>query len=255
MSQKFEKSYQVHVYETAPNARLSPYSLLNYLQDIASDHAEMLGFGRDDLMKQNSFWVLSRLYVEFISWPEWNEKISLRTWPNGIDKIFALRNFEISYTDGNILGYATSSWLILDRTTRKIQRPEVLLEGLFVPEQEKFAIRNASKLDTLVEQGQTNLCFRIKTSDLDINFHTNNAVYLRWILDSYDPGFLMKNDPESIEINYLAESKYDEEILIRTTAENDQCFNHSIIRKEDDKELCRVRMVWRPLINKKSKVI
>jgi len=249
MSSKFEKSYQIHVYETSPNARLSIHSLLNYLQDIASDHAEMLGFGRDDLMKQNSFWVLSRLYIEITHWPGWDEIIFLRTWPNGTDKLFALRNYEICYLNGHILGYASSSWLILDRTTKRIQRPESFIDGLNISKPEKFEIRNATKLETFAEQGQTNHCFRIKTSDLDLNFHTNNAVYLRWISDSYDPGFLLKNDPQSIEINYLAESKYNEEIVIRTTAENERIFNHSICRAEDYKELCRVRMVWRPGIN------
>ena len=45
-------------------ARLNLYSLFNYLQDIASDHAVKLGFGRDDLMRENRFWVLSRMYAE-----------------------------------------------------------------------------------------------------------------------------------------------------------------------------------------------
>jgi acyl-ACP thioesterase len=106
------------------------------------------------------------------------------------------------------------------------------------------------KLEAAVEQGETNHCFRIKTSDLDINLHTNNAVYLRWISDCYDIGFLMKNVPQSVEINYLAESKYDEEIIIRTSADGEGSFNHSIFRKNDNKELCRVRMVWKPQVKK-----
>ena len=61
---KFEKEYTVHVYETGPDGKLNLYSLFDYLQDIASDHAVKLGFGRDDLMKQNHFWVLSRIYAE-----------------------------------------------------------------------------------------------------------------------------------------------------------------------------------------------
>jgi hypothetical protein len=60
----FDKNYNVHVYETGPDGRLNLLSLFNYFQDIASDHAELLGFGRDDLMKDNRFWVLSRMYAE-----------------------------------------------------------------------------------------------------------------------------------------------------------------------------------------------
>jgi hypothetical protein len=48
---QFEKEFIVHVYETGPDGRLSLASLFNYMQDIASDHAEKLGFGRDDLMR------------------------------------------------------------------------------------------------------------------------------------------------------------------------------------------------------------
>ncbi|MGE5419554.1 MAG: acyl-[acyl-carrier-protein] thioesterase [Chloroflexota bacterium] len=250
MFPKFEKPYRIHVYETGPNGKLNIQSLFNYMQDIASDHAENLGYGRNDLTEHNSFWVLSRLYAEIYHLPEWEDDIVIRTWPNGTDRLFALRNYEIMYPDGHILAYASSSWLILDKVTKKVQRPEILFAGRILPTPEKFEIRNATKLEAAVEQGETNLCFRIKTSDLDINLHTNNAVYLRWISDSYDLGFLMKNDPQSIEINYLAESKYDEEVIIRTSADGEGSFNHSIFRKDDNKELCRVRMVWKPQVKK-----
>ncbi|MGE5406548.1 MAG: hypothetical protein ACM3NR_02450, partial [Methanosarcina sp.] len=66
----------------------------------------------------------------------------------------------------------------------------------------------------------------------------------KWIIDNYDLGFLMKNDPQSAEINYLAESKHGEEISIRTSPENNNSFSHSIIRS-DGKELCRIRMEWK----------
>jgi medium-chain acyl-[acyl-carrier-protein] hydrolase len=90
---QFEKEYTVHVYETGPDGRLNIYSLFNYMQDIASENAIMLGFGRDDLLKNNHFWVLSRMYAEITEWPRWEEKIIVKTWPNGTDKLFAMRNY------------------------------------------------------------------------------------------------------------------------------------------------------------------
>ncbi len=101
--------------------------LFNYMQDIASDHAVKLGFGRDDLMRDNRFWVLSRMYAEIKYWPLWEDKIIVRTWPNGTDKLFALRNYEVNYPDGRHIASGTSSWLILDQTTRKVQRPDSFL--------------------------------------------------------------------------------------------------------------------------------
>ena len=89
-----EKEYNVHVYEMGPDGKLSLYSFFDYLEDIASDHAVSLGYGRDDLMKQNHIWVLSRIYAEIQEWPAWRDKLTVRTWPRGTDRLFALRDFD-----------------------------------------------------------------------------------------------------------------------------------------------------------------
>ena len=245
---QFEKEYRVHVYETGPDGKLNLYSLFNYMQDIASDHAIKLGFGRNDLMRDNRFWVLSRIYAVITEWPLWEDSIIVKTWPNGTDKLFALRNYEVKYPDGRHIASCTSSWLILDRTTKKVQRPDSILTQ-YNPDlrTESSPIRYAVKIESAAENGHISPIFRIKVSDLDVNLHTNNVRYLKWVSDSYDLGFVMKNVPQSAEINYLAESRFDEEIMIRTSIENENgCFfNHSIFRTNDNKELCRIRIEWK----------
>lgn len=247
-SLQFEKEYRIHVYETGPDGKLNLYSMFNYMQDIASDHAIKLGFGRDDLMRDNRFWVLSRMYAEFITWPLWEDSIIIKTWPNGTDKLFALRNYDVRFPDGRHIASGSSSWLILDRLTKKVQRPDSILAG-YNPDLHPVdsPVRYASKLDFVTGNGEVSSPFRIKVSDLDINFHTNNVRYLNWIYDSYDLQFLIKNDPRSAEINYLAESIYNEEIIIKTsTNQLDSLLkDHSVIRTTDNKELCRIRIGWK----------
>lgn len=112
---QMSKKYRVYVYETGPEGRVNLWALFNYMQDIASEHAVNLGFGRDDLLKRNHF-------------------------------------------------------------------------------------------------------------------------------------------PCSAEINYLAESVYDEDIFVRTSEEQGTniFFNHSVFRKNDNKELCRIRIEWKKERIKKS---
>ena len=247
-SLQFEKEYRIHFYETGPDGMLNLYSLFNFMQDIASDHAVKLGFGRDDLMRDNRFWVLSRMYAVITEWPSWGDTIILKTWPNGTDKLFALRNYEVKFPDGRHIASGTSSWLILDRTTKKVQRPDSILTQ-YNPNlhQVDSPVRYASKIEPAAEDGRISPGFRVKVSDLDINLHTNNVQYLKWVSDSYDLDFVMKNFPQSAEINYLAESLYDQDIIIRTSVEkeNSSFYNHSIIRTNDNKELCRIRIEWR----------
>jgi acyl-ACP thioesterase len=250
---QFEKKYRIHVYETGPDGKLNLYSLFNYLQDIASDHAIKLGFGRDDLLRDNRFWVLSRIYAEITQMPKWEDSIIVKTWPNGTDKLFALRNFNVSFPDGSHIASATTSWLILDTTTRKVQRPDNILAKFYSDlNPNDSSIRYASKLEPSSEDSKSSQLYRIKVSDLDVNLHTNNVRYLAWVSDCYNLEFVLKNFPRSAEINYLAESQFEEEVVIKTSGGkmNDSVYNHSIFRVSDNKELCRIRIEWNEINTK-----
>jgi medium-chain acyl-[acyl-carrier-protein] hydrolase len=248
-----EKEYKIHVYETGPDGKLNLFSLFDFLQDIASEHAVRLGFGRDDLMKENHFWVLSRIYAVISIWPKWEDTIVIRTWHKGTDKLFGMRDFEAFFPDGRPIASAASSWLIVDRSTKKIQRPDKILTDLFPVPPKNALPRNAAKLEQAVEDGIILPDFRVKISDLDINLHTNNVRYLKWVTDTYDLDFSMKNVIWSAEINYLAESVYNDEITIRKSVGKDDktLFDHSIFRKNDNKELCRIRLCWKDNIQTK----
>ena len=242
---KLQKEYKIHVYETDTDSKLNLVSLFNYLQDVASEHAEILGFGRDDLMKHNHFWALSRMYAEISIWPAWGETIVVNTNPNGTDKLFALRNYEVCYPDGRHIAFATSSWLILDHSTRKIQRPETALSHFNRhPETQESPIRYASKLEFVDSEAKKSDRFKVKISDLDVNLHTNNVKYLQWINDVYDLDFVKQNTIHSIEINYLSESFCNNEVFLQTCPSNDGYYNHSVMRT-DSKELCRVKLGWK----------
>lgn len=245
---KFEKEYKIHVYETGPEGRLTLYSLFDYLQDIASDHAVVLGYGRDDLLERNQFWVLSRMYAEINDLPVWGERVIVRTWPRGTEKLFALRDYLVMMPDGRKVAMATSSWLIIDRTTRKIQRTDHGLSSFINnPEPDHVLPRNAAKLYPPATEEHFTSHFRVKVSDLDINLHTNNVRYLKWIIDSHNPAFVMNNVPAFVEINYLAESRYNDEINIKMSENKDRdtISDYSIVRAPDESELCRARIIWK----------
>ncbi len=245
---KLEKNFAVHVYEMGPDGGLNLHSLFDYFQDIASDHAVKLGYGREELMKHNNFWVLSRIYAEISTLPKWGETIIIRTWPRGTERLFALRDFEARYPDGRSVARATSSWLIIDRDSRRIQRPDNNLSK-YDPDSpgEKALSRNAIKLEPADPNGHRTQQFSVRISDLDINLHTNNARYLKWVTDSYDLDFVLRNVPLSAEINYLAESRYNDSIAIVKSEEKENCnsFYHSIMRTSDNTELCRIRINWK----------
>jgi acyl-ACP thioesterase len=106
--------------------------------------------------------------------------------------------------------------------------------------------RNAEKVGPLSENGQKSDPFIIKVSDLDVNLHTNNVKYIKWVTDTYDLEYILNHTPVSLEVNYLAESVFGEEVFIRSDREsNNNSFVHSVIRSLDNKELSRMRIDWK----------
>jgi len=242
---KLQKQFKIPVYDTGIDGKINLVSLFNYFQDIASDHAEILGFGRADLMKLNHFWALSRMYAEISLLPEWGDTIIVTTYPNGVDKLFALRNYDVKFHDGQHIASVTSSWLILDCFTRRIQKPEAALSHFNQnPEAQDSQLRYAEKLEFAGNETVNSESFKVKISDLDTNFHTNNVKYLQWAIDSYELDFVKQNTICSVEINYLTESFHNDEVFLQTRADNNNFFNHSVMRT-DGKELCRMRFGWK----------
>ncbi len=98
-------------------------------------------------------------------------------------------------------------------------------------------IRNPEKLREASEKGRLSPLFRVKINDLDINLHTNNVNYIKWVTDTYDLNFVMNHRAFSAEINYLAEAIFGDEIVIRTSADeaDGRYFNHSVIRTDRQK--------------------
>ena len=246
-SLEYSKEYNVHVYELSSNGILSIHSLFNYMQDIASEHATRLRFGKDDLLRENRFWVLSRLFSTIRRWPSWEEKLTLTTWPRGTDKLFALRDYELADSKGSSVASATSSWLVVDRTTRRVQRPDSMLNHITTDMPSRKATgRNADKIDPVGSGAEKGVPFRVKQTDLDLNLHVNHVNYIKWITDYYTPAFTRKKMPVEIEFNFLAEARLDEDLLPETSVCSDipGTFNHSLFRAADNVEICRARIRW-----------
>ena len=244
----YERKYPVNIFNTDLTGRLSPGGLFNFFEDIAGRHALELGWGRDNLMSNGVFWALSRMVVKVEKLPLAWEEVTLRTWPRGTEAIYALRDLEMYDASGNRLAGASSSWVIVDYHTRKAQRPDKALSDLHARfPQERATEANARKVPALPAGERQTTRIRVKLDDIDVNRHVNNARYIHWTVNCYDPEFISEHVPDTIEVNYIAEGHQDEMINIFTAPfdEAGTSFIHSVTRESDGSELCRVRMSWK----------
>jgi len=246
MKASWEDEYHISFYEVDTKNEAFLPVLWSFMQETAWHHADHLRLGYSDLMEQQYFWVLSRLSVQMEEYPRWGDRIRVKTWLSGTGRLFALRQFSIADQSGRILGTAKSAWLVLDLRGRKPQKIEPLfshLRNLFDP---LLPAEEPEKLPALVRT-QWKKSYEVRYSDIDVHHHVNNVKYIEWILDSYPVEINRTHQIHTFDINFLAESSYEDAISVRTETlqEFPPAFLHGIFREEGGRELCRARAGWK----------
>jgi acyl-ACP thioesterase len=86
----------------------------------------------------------------------------------------------------------------------------------------------------------------VRRSDLDVNRHVNNAVYVRWALDAAPPELVETARLSSLEVSVRAEARAGDAVLARWAREPgaEDAWLHQLLREEDGRELARLRTRW-----------
>ncbi|MDR0598279.1 MAG: acyl-ACP thioesterase [Treponema sp.] len=188
---------------------LTMAAAFDYFQEAAIRHAENLGVGREPMSALGQGWVLSRLSVLLRRRPRQAEQLTVRTWPRGWERLFAIRDFDIQDETGTPVALARSCWLIVDMEKRRPLRPQTAMEKLPLNEGLDALADGGQGLDAPAEPekaGERAAAY----SDIDFNGHMNNARYVQWIQDILEPGALALAKTMRLDINYLREVKLGE---------------------------------------------
>ncbi len=250
---KWTDNYLISSYEVDARGRASLTTIFKFMQETAYKHADHLGFGYTQLQESGLFWVLSRLLIRVHRYPRWDEKIRVQTWPSGMDRLLAFRDFSILDEKDAVIGAAGSAWLMLDTEKRRPRRPgefDRLTVNSHLFPTERSLERRPGKVAALTEP-EEGVSFPVRYSDLDLYDHVNNAGYVRWISDNYPGEILRRNDVVECEINFVSEAKMGDEAAIYTQSLEDvpgdasYRFRHAVKRKSDNKDICLAEMIWR----------
>jgi medium-chain acyl-[acyl-carrier-protein] hydrolase len=209
----WEEAYCLRSYEVDFQDRLRLSALFHFMQETASNQIERQGVGIDVLRIDNQAWVLSRLLIGMERYPGGGEEIRIKTWPRGIDRLFALREFLITSREGEVLGRVTSKWLLVDLTTRRPKRLEEVFKRMPIDPGNRALDRRLEKLPSL-ESPEEVLIVRAAYQQIDLNRHVNNAHYLDWILNSFPLEWHQRYQLAGLQINFLAETRFGEGLTI-----------------------------------------
>lgn len=239
----WREQFKVHSFEVDLNQRGTLESLCRHFQEAAWNHAEHLGVGYERLSQENRVWVLARLLVKIERHPHWAETITVQTWPRQSQSIFALRDFQMFDSAGACLISGTSSWLVLDATSRRPQRVDKLISAIKGLSNKRALDQEPQKLDAVASQMPTTQ-LTVRYSDIDVNGHVNNARYVGWLMDSYTVDFHRTHAVRGLEMNYLGETLGEESVSVFSQEGAPGEYWHSIKKTKSGIEACRAKLLW-----------
>ncbi|MFK7000347.1 acyl-[acyl-carrier-protein] thioesterase [Flavobacterium oreochromis] len=208
----FEENHKINFLHCTPNGILKYTDLCNLFQLTASSHAELGGFSHADMQIFNQAWVLSRMKVEIIDLPKWQDEVTVKTWIKSLEGYQSVRCLEMYLNGKKIIGCETF-WVVINTNTR---RPE----NLAIPYDHFtfFPNNHATSISTHrinIPENPVKLSEKtIKLSDIDIVNHANNVKYLEWSLDEIEPEIILEQKIKSFSINFLQEVNLQDKIQI-----------------------------------------
>jgi len=204
--------------------RLTLNTVFQFFQEAAISHAENLGVGREDMARTKQGWVLSRISVFIKKRPKYGETVTIRSWPQGWEKLFAIRNYEIKDKDDTAVISARSAWIIVDLEKRRPLRPQAIMDEM--PQNENLVSLTTEENGAAAVIERNNLVKAAERkglyNDIDYNGHVNNARYVQWIEDTMDFKLLENADKMRLDINYLNEILENEVIEIFSAKVDDE---------------------------------
>ena len=186
--------------------------------DLAAIHAEILGFDTPKLMKRGLFWLTVRTRVRFYRRPKMAERVTLATWPEKPGKLRTDRDYVIEQ-DGALLAAGKTEWTILETETGRLHP----MEGIFAPDfvfypdvvwEEPFTRMKDEPLDEFAR-------YTVRSTDIDLGGHMNNAAYLRAIAGSFSCEEWRGMDIRELEIAFRAPCYEGETLALQKRADGD----------------------------------
>lgn len=244
MKYDYKKEVTLHYSEIDSSAHFSLVSSLNYIQNMSTEYFATMKTDNFTLSTQNNaVWVITKTKIKFIKIPVWKDDILIRIYSV---KVSSVRyNVEISFENenGELLVIAKQEYCAMDIQTRKARKIETIsFPSDLECEDEKYPEAYRKLRDEFADNEFVS-SLKISSQDIDFSKHTNNVVYVRFLMNIFSCSFLEENEINDFEIHYISETREGQYLYIYKKEISEKEIEFLI--KYDDKDVTRAYITFK----------
>ena len=216
--------------------RLRTSTLFELMQEASIRHTEELGMGREMTLDRGLLWMVTLQRAEIARMPEYDEVITLESWPGDTMHLLFPRYYRVLDEKGNTLVSASALWALVDQETRRMVFPDrygVVIEG------EKTGNEIALPSPPLRAKEGAVSSFTVPYSYVDLNGHMNNTRYFDLAEDRI-PVAAEGRSLRSISVEYANEAKLGDELRV-TVEREDSTYR---VSGDTEKKIFRMEFVY-----------
>ena len=191
------------------NSKIRLNKLFDYMLECSIKQEEIL---KEELKDLNGSWIIYQWDVDIHDMPERFDDLTIQTYHTYTRKFYAFRNYDV-FKNGELIVRAKTKWLLVNPEKKLPMRISDEL-GVIYGREDGYDI---VEKDLELIDGDYKKCgeYTVRKTDIDYNYHANNARYIEWIENYLDNDTIKK-----VEVVYKKELKLDESVEIYRLVED-----------------------------------
>lgn len=243
MSYIHTEQFSIRTSEINHNKLLHPSALIQLMQEASMQHTIGMKVSVWDMEAIQGGWVLLKMEVRFFHYPILGQKVTVKTYPSGLDGYFTYRDYFMYDENENLCATASSMWTMMNTESRKMVKIPFSFQSL-VYESETPLDRPSKKLYPATISVQTTNV-KVNYFHLDWNGHVNNVQLIKFIMESLDSSIHYNLSMETFNIQFKTEAKLHQELLLFNEAMSENQYRHSIRDKSTNRDIVIAESVWK----------
>lgn len=249
MENYFDREFNLRYFEMDRFGIATPTTILTLLEETAADHCYSINHSLYQLAEKNIGWVLISGFMQMERYPNYKEKITVRTWLSKYSTIKGFRENIIYDKQNNIIGRAKGLWIFFDIERRRpIQIFEDIKEKWSFDKEESLSYDISKKIKA-VENPDYKLNFKVNRYDTDMIKHVNNIRYLQWVIESIPDEIIDNYYLHSIDGRFISEAQFGDVVISLTKKDNsvDTSFLHTVKIQDSNKICATAKTTWKKI--------